>query len=29
MELDMVQEGVAWFSDKGSPVTKIKVTVVK
>jgi len=29
IELDMVQEGVAWFSDKGSPTTKAKVTVVK
>lgn len=28
MSLDMVQEGVAWFGDKGSPTTKIKVTVV-
>jgi hypothetical protein len=29
IELDMVQEGVAWFADKGSPTTKAKVTVVK
>ena len=29
MELDMVQEGVSWFSDKGSPATKVKVQVVK
>ena len=29
MQLDMVQEGVAWFSEKGSPVTNIKVQVVK
>jgi len=29
LDLDMVQEGVAWFGDKGSPTTKIKVTVVK
>ena len=29
MQLDMVQEGVSWFSDKGSPVTNIKVQVVK
>jgi len=29
IELDMVQEAVAWFSDKGSPTTKAKVTVVK
>ena len=29
LDLDMVQEGVAWFGDKGSPTTKIKVMVVK
>ena len=29
LDLDMVQEGVAWFGDKGSPTTKIKVAVVK
>jgi hypothetical protein len=29
MQLDMVQEQVAWFSEKGSPVTNIKVQVVK
>jgi hypothetical protein len=29
IELDMVQEAVAWFGDKGSPTTKSKVTVVK
>jgi hypothetical protein len=29
LNLDMVQEGVAWFGDKGSPTTKVKVTVVK
>lgn len=29
IELDMVQESVAWFADKGSPTTKAKVTVVK
>lgn len=29
MELDMVQEGVAWFGEKGSATTKVKVTVVK
>lgn len=29
IELDMVQEAVAWFGDKGSPTTKAKVTVVK
>ena len=27
--LDMVQEGVTWFGDKGSPTTKVKVTVVQ
>ena len=29
LELDLVQEGVAWFGEKGSPTTKVKVTVVK
>ena len=29
IELDMVQEGVSWFGDKGSPTTKVKVAVVK
>ena len=29
LELDMVQEGVSWFGDKGSPTKKVKVTVVK
>jgi len=29
LSLDMVQEGVTWFGDKGSPTTKAKVTVVK
>ena len=29
MELDMVQEAVTWFGEKGSPTTKIKVTVVQ
>jgi hypothetical protein len=29
IELDMVQEAVAWFGDKGSPTTKAKVTVVR
>lgn len=29
MELDMVQEGVSWFGDKGSPTTKVKINVVK
>ncbi len=27
LDLDMVQEGVAWFSEKGSTTTKIKVNV--
>jgi hypothetical protein len=29
MQLDLVQEGVAWFSEKGSTATNIKVQVVK
>jgi hypothetical protein len=29
LEVDLVQEGVAWFSDKGSPTARTKVTVVK
>jgi len=29
LELDMVQEGVAWFREMGSSTTKVKVTVVK
>lgn len=29
LEVDMVQEGVAWFSDKGSVTVKTKVTVVR
>ncbi len=29
LEIDVVQEQVAWFSDKGSPTTKAKITVVK
>ena len=29
LSLDMVQEGVSWFGEKGSPTTKAKVTVVK
>lgn len=29
MQLDMIQEGVNWFSAKGSPVTNVKVQVVK
>jgi|SRR4029453_8883251 hypothetical protein len=29
LEVDLVQEQVAWFSDKGSPTAKTKVTVVR
>ena len=29
LEVDLVQEQVAWFSEKGSPTAKAKVTVVK
>lgn len=29
LDVDLVQEGVAWFSDKGSPTAKAKVTVVR
>lgn len=29
LEVDLVQEQVAWFSDKGSPTAKVKVTVVR
>ncbi len=29
LELDLVQEQVAWFSDKGSPTARTKVTVVR
>jgi len=29
LEVDLVQEGVAWFSDKGSPTARAKVTVVR
>ena len=29
LEVDLVQEQVAWFRDKGSPTVKAKVTVVK
>jgi hypothetical protein len=29
LEVDLVQEQVSWFSDKGSPTAKAKVTVVK
>jgi hypothetical protein len=29
LEVDMVQEGVNWFGERGSPTTKAKVTVAK
>ena len=29
LEVDLVQEAVAWFSDKGSPTARAKVTVVR
>jgi hypothetical protein len=29
LEIDLLQEGVAWFSEKGSATAKVKVTVVK
>ncbi len=29
LEVDLVQEQVAWFSDKGSPTAKVKVAVVQ
>jgi hypothetical protein len=29
LEVDLVQEQVAWFSEKGSPTAKTKVTVVR
>ena len=29
LSLDMLQEGVSWFGEKGSPTTKAKITVVK
>ena len=29
LEVDLVQEAVSWFSDKGSPTAKAKVTVVR
>jgi hypothetical protein len=29
LEVDLVQEQVAWFSDKGSPTARQKVTVVR
>ena len=29
LEVDLVQEQVAWFSDKGSPTARTKITVVR
>jgi len=29
LEVDVIQEGVMWFSDKGSPTAKTKITVAK
>ena len=29
LEVDMVQEQIAWFGDKGSPTARAKVTVVR
>ena len=29
LEVDLVQEQVAWFSDKGSPTARAKITVVR
>jgi hypothetical protein len=29
LEVDLIQEQVAWFSEKGSPTAKAKITVVK
>jgi hypothetical protein len=29
LEVDLLQEQVSWFSDKGSPTAKVKITVVK
>ena len=29
LEVDMVQEAVSWFGEKGSPTTKAKITVVR
>ena len=29
LEIDLLQEQVAWFSDKGSPTARTKITVVK
>jgi hypothetical protein len=29
LEIDVIQEGVSWFAEKGSPTAKTKITVVK
>ena len=29
LEVDAIQEGVTWFHDKGSPMARAKITVVK
>ena len=29
LEVDMLQEAVSWFGEKGSPTTKTKITVVR
>ena len=29
LDIDVIQEGVAWFNDKGSPTARAKITVVK
>jgi hypothetical protein len=29
LEVDLVQEQVAWFSEKGSPTARVKITVVR
>ena len=29
LEIDVIQEGVAWFAEKGSPTAKTNITVVK
>jgi hypothetical protein len=29
LEIDVIQEQVAWFSDKGSPTAKTKITIVR
>jgi uncharacterized membrane protein len=29
LEVDVVQEGVTWFSEQGSPTAKTRITVAK